>query len=152
MRKIQIFKEERRLDFSEEDTCLRSFQISLGFSPKGNKIMDGDGRTPEGNYYICTKNPYSKFTLFLGISYPNATDAERGYSDGLISKEEYDLIIHSVKEKKRPPWETALGGKIGIHGMGASADWTAGCIAMENEDIKWLWDHTELEDIVEIYS
>lgn len=149
---IRIYKRERKLEFWRNGALARSFQIALGFSPMGNKLRDGDGRTPEGNYYICTKNPKSKFTLFLGISYPNIQDAERGLTEGLLSPDEYELIKQAINEKKRPCWETALGGKIGIHGMGASRDWTAGCIALEDDDIRWIWEQTELGEQVEIYS
>ncbi|MEL7656731.1 MAG: L,D-transpeptidase family protein [Bacillota bacterium] len=149
---INVYKGERKLEYWQDNVLINSFCISLGFSPEGNKLRDGDGRTPEGEYYICTKNPLSKFTLFLGVSYPNAEDASRGLTDGLISKEEFEQIRTAIDNGIRPPWETALGGKIGIHGMGASRDWTAGCIAMEDEDIKWLWDQTVIGDPVKIYK
>lgn len=152
MNRIKVYKKERRLELWQDDALKRSFRISLGFSPEGQKLRDGDGRTPEGRYYICTKNKQSKFTLFLGISYPNIEDAERGLDEGLITQEEFDQIKQSVESGKRPCWETTLGGKIGIHGMGSSRDWTAGCIAMEDEDIIWLWDHSEIGDAVEIYE
>lgn len=152
MNEIRIFKRDRRLEFWKDDELLRSFKISLGFTPEGEKIRDGDGRTPEGSYYICTKNPVSKFTLFLGISYPNIEDAKRGLNEGLITQSTFEFIKASIENRKRPCWDTELGGKIGIHGMGSSRDWTAGCIALEDEEIKWLWDHTELEDNVYIYK
>lgn len=152
MNVIKIYKGGRRLEFWQDDALKRSFRISLGFSPEGQKFRDGDGRTPEGRYYICTKNPLSKFTLFLGISYPNIQDAERGLAEGLITQEEFEHIKTSIENGKRPCWETTLGGKIGIHGMGSSRDWTAGCVAMDDEDIKWLWDRAEIGDTVEIYE
>lgn len=152
MKEIRIYKGERRLELWQDDELLQSFKISLGFIPEGEKLRNGDGRTPEGSYYICTKNPVSKFTLFLGISYPNIKDAERGIEEGLISQEEFDFIKLSIENGKRPCWETELGGKIGIHGMGSSRDWTAGCIALEDEDIKWLWENTSMGDSVKIYK
>lgn len=152
MREIRIYKERRILEFWQDNEMKASFKMSLGFSPVGEKIMDGDGRTPEGSYYICTKNPNSKFTLFLGISYPGIEDAERGLQQRLISAEEYDAIRMAIENGKRPSWDTALGGKIGIHGMGSSRDWTAGCVALEDEDIIWLWDHIEKGDTVQIYK
>lgn len=152
MRVMQIYKSQRRLDFLQEEALVRSFKISLGFSPEGQKIRDGDGRTPEGSYYICTKNPASKFTLFLGISYPNIEDGRRGLEAGILSEGEFEAIKEAIKNRKRPPWETPLGGKLGIHGMGTAIDWTAGCIALEDEDIRWLWERTELGDVVEIYQ
>ena len=70
----------------------------------------------------------------------------------MITKEEFDFIKVSIENGKRPCWETTLGGKIGIHGMGTARDWTAGCVAMEDEDILWLWEQTEIGDAVEIYE
>lgn len=152
MNVIKIYKGERKLEFWQDEALIQSIKISLGFTPAGDKLRDGDGRTPEGSYYICTKNPLSKFTLFLGISYPNRKDAERGLAEGLITREEFDQIKESIENGKRPCWETSLGGKIGIHGMGASRDWTAGCVAMDDDDIRWLWEQTAIGDIVEIYE
>ena len=152
MNTIKVYKRARKLEFWQGEALIKSFKIALGFSPEGNKMRDGDGRTPEGGYYICTKNPRSKFTLFLGISYPNMQDAHRGLTEGLISRAEYEQIKASVENRKRPDWETALGGKIGIHGMGASRDWTAGCVALDDEDIRWLWDQAAIGDAVEIYE
>lgn len=152
MSMIKVYKGERKLEFWQDGILKTSFPIALGFSPEGNKLRDGDGRTPEGSYYICTKNPQSKFTLFLGISYPNIEDAERGLDERLISRVEFEQIYTAIENWKRPLWETALGGKIGIHGMGISRDWTAGCIAMEDQDIKWLWDQSAIGDAVEIYK
>lgn len=152
MREIRVYKGERKLEYWNDGILERSFRIALGFSPKGNKLRDGDGRTPEGSYYICTKNPKSNFTLFLGICYPNLKDAERGLREGLISEEEFSRIKSAIEAGKRPDWETSLGGKIGIHGRGTSLDWTAGCVALEDEDIRWLWDRTELGDPVEIFE
>ncbi len=152
MNVIKVYKGERKLEFWQDEILVQSFPVSLGFSPEGNKLRDGDGRTPEGIYYICTKNPRSKFTLFLGISYPNIQDSQRGLEEGLISQEEFNQIKASIEIKRRPCWETALGGKIGIHGKGSCRDWTAGCIAMEDKDIRWLWNQSELGDAVEIYK
>lgn len=152
MNTIKIYKSQRLLEFWKDKNLESKVAISLGFSPEGQKLRDGDGRTPEGKYYICTKNAASKFTLFLGISYPNVEDGQRGLEEGVISQEEFESIKASIEKQKRPSWETSLGGKIGIHGMGNSRDWTAGCIALNDEDIKWLWEKVNLADGVEIYK
>jgi lipoprotein-anchoring transpeptidase ErfK/SrfK len=67
-------------------------------------------------------------------------DAERGFRDGLINKEQRVAILEAIKKKAAPPQYTKLGGLIYIHGHGASRDWTLGCVALENEDIKELYD------------
>jgi len=74
------------------------------------------------------------------LSYPNAAHAKRGLHDGLITKVQYDEIMRALRAKRRPPQNTALGGDIYIHGNGAQSDWTWGCVALENEDIRELFD------------
>lgn len=149
---IRLYKGERRLEFWVDGNLKNTFKAGLGFSPEAPKSREGDGRTPEGEYYICTKNLKSKFTLFIGISYPNSDDALKGFERGIIDTEELEKIRFAAADKKRPDWDTQLGGQIGIHGKGNSFDWTAGCIALNDEDIMTLWDNTLLGDKVFIYA
>jgi murein L,D-transpeptidase YafK len=106
----------------------------------GDKLTHGDGRTPEGQYYICVRNPNSKYYLSLGLSYPNVQDAQRGFQAGLISAEQYQKIAQVITDGQTPPWDTPLGGEIFIHGRGSAADWTAGCIALDDKDVRELYD------------
>jgi murein L,D-transpeptidase YafK len=138
--RIDIRKNARRLELYDGDRLVKSYSIVLGSAPSGKKEIEGDGKTPEGKFYIFTKNPKSKFHLSLGISYPSAEDADRGLEHGLISREEYDSINSSVGNKKAPPQKTKLGGEVYIHGGGTAGDWTEGCIALKNEDIAELFD------------
>lgn len=138
--RIVIRKADRTLDLFDGKKPIRSYAIVLGFDPAGDKGREGDGKTPEGEFYIFTKNPESKFYLSLGISYPSAEDAERGLRDGVISSTEHRAILDAVAAKRMPPQKTALGGEIYIHGGGLKGDWTEGCIAMKDEDIRELFD------------
>ncbi len=137
--KIVISKGERRLYLFEGEKLVKSYRVGLGKRPQGDKVRQGDKRTPDGIFYVCTKNPKSRFHLSLGISYPTIEDAERGLRQGLISKREYNQIVTAIKRGQRPPWNTALGGAICIHGGGAYWDWTDGCIALNNKDIEELF-------------
>ena len=136
--RVLVRKAERRLIVYDGDAAVKSYRVALGRG-EGDKLREGDGRTPEGLFYICHHHPQSKYHLSLGLSYPNAEDAQRGLKDGLISTQEHDLIVDAIKRGKTPPWNTKLGGEIMIHGCGAVRDWTAGCLAMENEDIEELY-------------
>ncbi len=149
---IKIFKEERLLELYADGQLIDKFNIGLGSSPVGAKNKEGDRKTPVGKYYICTKNDKSRFTLFLGISYPNIEDAQRGLEDGLIDKDTFEEVKQANISQIRPPWKTALGGEVGIHGGGSSSDWTWGCIALSNKDIKTLWKYAKLKTPVEIYE
>jgi len=137
--KIVIKKAKKKLFLYSEEKLLRTYPIKLGFNPVGDKIRQGDKRTPEGSYYICMKNPRSKYHLSLGLSYPSIEDAERGLEQKLITKNDHDRIIERITKKSIPPWDTPLGGEIFIHGGGETWDWTYGCVALCNKDIEELF-------------
>jgi murein L,D-transpeptidase YafK len=138
--RLVVLKSKRRLELYSDDAVVRTYKVGLGLNPVPDKKREGDRATPEGDFYVFTKNDKSAFYLSLGISYPNAEDAERGLRDGLISRAVHDAIVKAIKRKATPPQHTALGGDIYIHGNGASSDWTWGCVALENEDIRELFD------------
>jgi murein L,D-transpeptidase YafK len=137
---IVVTKGKRRLDLYSDGALVRTYRVGLGLNPVPDKKRQGDRATPEGEFYVFTKNDKSAFYLSLGISYPNIEDAERGQRDGLISRAQHDAIVKAIKRKSTPPQNTALGGDIYIHGNGSSRDWTWGCVALENEDIRELFD------------
>jgi murein L,D-transpeptidase YafK len=137
--RIVVAKTARRLTLFSHGKAVRTYRTGLGFSPEGDKHREGDGRTPEGDFYVCTKNPNSRYTLSLGLSYPGVDDAERGLANGAITQDEHDAIVRAITAGKTPPWKTALGGEIFIHGRGAGSDWTLGCIALDDEDIQELY-------------
>lgn len=148
--RLIVKKKDRVLKVYDGDKFIRTYKIALGFTPAGDKEVEGDGKTPEGNFYIFTKNAESKFYLSLGVSYPSVDDAERGLKEGIISQEEHDAIIEAIKEKKMPPQNTKLGGEIYIHGGGRMLDWTAGCMALPDEEMKELFDAIPIGTPVEI--
>jgi murein L,D-transpeptidase YafK len=138
--RIIVGKSKRRLELYADGKLVRTYKIGLGLNPIPDKQRQGDRATPEGEFYIFTKNARSAFYLSLGISYPNLEDAERGLRHHLISRAQHDAIVKAIKRKATPPQNTALGGDIYIHGNGATSDWTWGCVALENEDIRELFD------------
>lgn len=117
---IVVFKGQRKMQLMNFNSVLKSYRFELGFSPTGHKNVEGDGRTPEGQYWIDRRNPNSRFHLSLGISYPNERDREVARSLGM------------------PP-----GGDIFIHGtpdpFRGEDDWTWGCIAVSNKEIEVIY-------------
>jgi murein L,D-transpeptidase YafK len=138
--RLVVSKSKRQLVLYAGGAIVRTYRIALGANPSGDKVRQGDRATPEGDFYICVKNARSNFYLSLGLSYPNAEDAERGLRDKLITRAERNAIVRAIQNRRRPPWNTALGGEIFIHGGGTDGDWTWGCIALANADIKELFD------------
>lgn len=147
---IKIYKKARTLELYGDNKLIGRFRIALGRLPEGDKTREGDSKTPEGSYYICTRNGRSAFTRFLGLSYPGIKDAKKGLEDGLISQKIFDAVRLANNRKQQPPWNTLLGGAVGIHGGGTASDWTLGCIALSDEDIMILWKYVPIKTPVEI--
>jgi len=123
---VEVFKGERRLELRRDGRILRAYRVALGFAPERHKEREGDGRTPEGLYSIDARNPQSAFHLSLRVSYPEAGDQARAAALGV------------------PP-----GGDIYIHGLPNGwrklstphprQDWTSGCIAVTDAEIREIW-------------
>jgi murein L,D-transpeptidase YafK len=121
---IVVYKAERRLHLLHGQVRLKSFDLSLGFNPVGPKRERGDGRTPEGTYYISSKNPGSAYHLSVGISYPSTIDVARARARGVSAGE--DIFIHGQPR--------GIRGEARIQG-----DWTAGCIAVTNSAMQEIY-------------
>jgi murein L,D-transpeptidase YafK len=158
--RILIKKGERKLYLYVSDggkeRLAKTYQIALGNNPGGAKQRQGDGATPEGDYYITHKNPRSNFYLSLGVSYPNIVDADRGLKERLITKAQRQAIVSAIRARTKPPQNTRLGGDIFIHGggvgklFGTIRDWTLGCVALENDEIKELFEKIPVKTPVKI--
>jgi murein L,D-transpeptidase YafK len=118
---IVVMKGDRKMFLLMDDRVLKEYDIHLGFAPEGHKQIEGDGKTPEGMYYIDRRNPNSRFHLSLGISYPNEEDkrvaSELGKSPG------GDIFIHGQKHPMRKDKD----------------DWTWGCIAVSNKEVEDIY-------------
>jgi murein L,D-transpeptidase YafK len=148
---IQVFKAKRQLELRADGRVVRTYRIGLGLQPTGPKRRQGDRRTPEGTYSLCNKNPRSQFYLSLQVSYPNAEDADRGLADGLITAADHERIVRASQRRGIPPAGTRLGGEIFLHGHGSESDWTWGCVALDDPDIKELYEAVPVGTPVRIF-
>jgi murein L,D-transpeptidase YafK len=146
-RRLVITKHAKTLVLLDGEEEVLRIPVVIGKNT-ADKRREGDLATPEGEFYICDKNPEGQYHRFLGLSYPNIEDAERGLREKLITQAECDEIRGSIMGKKCPPWKTALGGEVGLHGPCPNVTWTHGCIAMSVEQIEWLYDLMEIGDEV----
>ena len=147
-RRVVITKHKQTLLFNDGASML-CLPVVLGKNP-ADKQREGDCATPEGEFYICYKNPASRYHRFLGLSYPNCEDADRGLRERLITPAEAGAIRAAIAARQCPPWKTALGGEVGLHGPCPNVTWTHGCIAMSIPHIEQLYDRLELGDPVTI--
>ncbi|MFT4148754.1 MAG: L,D-transpeptidase family protein [Paracoccaceae bacterium] len=119
---VEVHKSDRKMYLLHDNQVLKVYDIGLGFQPFGHKEFEGDGKTPEGRYFISHRNPDSRYHLSLGISYPNPYDAAFAQSQGKMPGG--DIMIHGAPPK----------GKLAT-----SRDWTAGCIAVTDDEIERIY-------------
>lgn len=161
---VFIFKERQVLQLYNNGNLQKTYRICLGINPKGPKRIQGDSKTPEGEYFVCSKNVSSRFHRFLGLSYPGVADAQWAFETGRICLDDRDSIISQLNKGLAPPWDTPLGGWVGIHGYPTGSyenkwtlllypkphNWTDGCIAMWNFEIEELFGSVPLNTPVRI--
>jgi hypothetical protein len=147
---IFVSKSQRELRLYSGGRIARVYRVGLGANPIDDKEREGDKRTPQGNFYITTKNAHSQFYRSLGISYPNIAAAKRGLQGHLITQAQYNQIMEANRGRRNPPQDTPLGGKVLIHGGGSAYDWTFGCVALDRLDILELFSAVPLGTPVRI--
>lgn len=139
-----VVKSKRLLLLFSGSELLEKYTIRPGTEPEGPKPARGDGATPLGDYYISSRVSDTDLYLFLGISYPNAEDAERAFRKGRISRRDFDRIRAAIAERRAPPGDTPLGGGIGMRGVAVRGGRTDGSIALSNEAIEEIWYVTRI--------
>lgn len=124
--RVVVEKSARKLLVLHLGSEVKSYPIALGRQPVGPKEQEGDMKTPEGLYAIDYRNPRSDYHLSLHISYPGPEDLRRAGVRGVSPGS--DIMIHGLPN--------------GLGWMGTAhrqKDWTAGCIAVTDEEIEELW-------------
>lgn len=131
--------------------------IAIGSGGTASMRLAGDATTPLGNFHIAWVNYRSSFEIFFGLDFPTPDYGERAYRLGLIDAVDLQAIVDAARNGTLPPQRTALGGNIGIHGLGGgdplvqqTVNWTNGCIALTNADVKKLAQWIRIGSRVEI--
>ncbi len=135
--KVLVLKSERRLQLISRGEPLKTYRISLGKQPKGAKVREGDKKTPEGLYWLDWRKVSDRYNLAMHISYPNITDAAKARREGVDAGGM--IMIHGTPiNEEYPEWY--------FHTL----DWTEGCIAMRNDDMREVWSMVKDGTLIEI--
>jgi murein L,D-transpeptidase YafK len=125
--RIEVKKSAHEMRLFDGDQLLATYTVSIGPGGAGPKQREGDRVTPVGEYHITWKGP-SRFNTFMLLDYPNAQDRAR---------------FAKLKAEGKIPKSARIGGDVGIHGAGPVyapgdeiQDWTLGCVAVDDEQIK----------------
>jgi hypothetical protein len=145
---VVVHKSARNMALCHEGIIVENFSKGLGFSPEGDKEQQGDGRTPEGVFYVPRLVPGSSYHKGLLISYPDVDDADHGLASGIIGPLTRRSVRIAQEACTEPPQDTALGGLVEIHGGGGGEDWTAGCMAVADDEGDRVFSALDVGDTV----
>ena len=141
--KILVKKSERVVEVLYKDELLIAYPCVLGFDPIGDKMQEGDGKTPEGLFKIKAMYPHRSWSYFIWFDYPNEISYQR---------------FKERKANKTISQAATIGGQVGFHGVPEKndeiiekkIDWTLGCISLSTKDITDLYQSIGLETTIEI--
>ena len=130
---IIIDKSDYQLYVYDDEGWYATYPVVFGNSDLGDKLVEGDRKTPEGTFTIINKKVHEKWDRFMLIDYPTVESREK-FND----RKAAGLIPQNAK----------IGGSIGIHGTWPHEDyqidryrnWTEGCISLRNKDVEELYN------------
>lgn len=141
---VHIYKSKHRMDMLSAGKIIKSYKVMLGRGGKGRKLKQGDNLVPEGQYTLDYKNAESLFYKSIHISYPNDEDLRRASEAGV--EPGGDIMIHGY-----PNHPTALFKFLKRLGLIKNIDWTAGCTAVDNQQMDEIFSNIEVPIPVTIY-
>ena len=131
---IIIVKHKYELNvYDVDNNLLIIYPVVFGSKDLGDKMMQGDRKTPEGTFHITSKRPHPKWNRFIALDYPNAESYAK---------------FNERKAEGLIPYNAVIGGEIGIHGTWPHEDfavdyfqnWTQGCVSTKNEYIQQIFN------------
>jgi murein L,D-transpeptidase YafK len=131
---VIIDKSDYELQVYDDKGWYATYPVVFGSTSLDDKQMEGDRKTPEGEFKVVSKKLHPKWDRFIMLDYP--------------TKESYTKF-NQRKQSGEIPRNATIGGGVGIHGTWPHEDyqvdkfknWTNGCIALKNEDVEDLYNY-----------
>lgn len=131
---VLIDKSDYRLYIKAKGMIIKEYQVVFGKNTSDDKLMQGDGCTPEGTFHMLSKYPHKEWSKFIWIDYPNKSSWEKH---------------NQAKKEGKIPQNAQIGGEVGIHGVPKGMDmlidakynWTLGCISLKNTDVDEIYPY-----------
>lgn len=143
---VLVNSDEKTLKVLKGNSLVRVIDgISVGASGSSKNRIKGSMVTPKGIFKVDAINKNSRFHTFFRLNYPTQSHAKEAYIKGTFDYEDYLGYQEHLIRHGSPPQNTALGGQIGIHGLGGRdeymhkrVNWTEGCVAVTDPEIREL--------------
>lgn len=132
------------MDLLSMGIVVKSYKVMLGRGGKAAKRKQGDNLVPEGSYILDYKNPNSQFYKSIHISYPNEEDKRRANEIGVDPGG--DIMIHGYPNRPKPIFK--LLKRLGLIKL---VNWTAGCVAVDDDQMDEIFENVQNYTPVTIY-
>lgn len=128
---VIMLKAPRRLQVYHRGRIIADYPARVGFSGLADKLYEGNGATPEGQFRVLHKKDGSGTTYYkaLLLDYPTVAHQKR---------------FHEAQANGLVPGDRSIGNLIEIHGESPNNDGvTNGCIALENSAMDDVFDRVK---------
>ncbi len=140
---IIIDKSEYELYVYDDEGWYATYPIVFGSKDLGDKMTEGDKRTPDGTFKIILKKIHRQWGPELLLDYPNNTSVQK-FND----RKAKGLIAKNAK----------IGNGIAIHATRPSEEWTVdnfynwtdGCVSVKYTEMKDLYSYIPVGTVVTI--
>jgi murein L,D-transpeptidase YafK len=141
---LVVYRSRNEVNLFSDTVLVKKYRAVFGRNSQPKSKVN-DRATPVGEYRICRIDSNHIYHRFLKLNYPNLEDATEGLRKKIVSQKEFDRLKFDYYYGECINDTTALGGNIGIHGIGQLDyvfkhlpfvfNWTNGSIAVSNENV-----------------
>jgi murein L,D-transpeptidase YafK len=140
---IVVKKKDYELKVYDEDGWYATYPIVFGSKDLGDKMKEGDKRTPNGTFKVILKKIHPKWGPELLLDFPGPSDVAK---------------FNDRKRKGLIPKAARIGGGIAIHATRPEEEWTVdnfynwtdGCISVKYTEMKDLFSYIKVGTVVTI--
>jgi murein L,D-transpeptidase YafK len=131
---IIVDKSEYELKVYDEEGWYATYPIVFGSKDLGDKMKEGDKKTPNGQFKVILKKIHQKWGHELLLDYPTDESVQR---------------FKERKQKGLIPKTAKIGGGIAIHATRPEEEWTIdnfynwtdGCVSVKYTEMKDLFSY-----------
>jgi murein L,D-transpeptidase YafK len=129
---IIIDKSDYELQVFDDSGWLSTYPVVFGSKDLSDKMMEGDKKTPDGEFKVLLKKTNKQWGLELLLDYPNPESRRK---------------FEERKKAGKIPTKARIGNGIAIHGTRPESEWTVdnfvnwtdGCISVKYTEMKELY-------------
>jgi murein L,D-transpeptidase YafK len=133
---IIVDKSDYELKVYDDEGWYATYPIVFGSKDLGDKMREGDRRTPNGKFKIILKKIHQKWGPELLLDFPGPSDVAK---------------FNERKKKGLVPKTARIGNGIAIHATRPEEEWTVdnfynwtdGCVSVKYTEMKDLYEYIQ---------